>query len=68
IACAHSIPLIIYNTFGMGIYLMQPIEHGADISAISERITVHSAMKWIGGHGTNVAGVVIDSTAFALSP
>ncbi|KAG6844427.1 hypothetical protein H0H87_007029 [Tephrocybe sp. NHM501043] len=56
---AHDagIPLIVDNTFGMGGYLIRPIEHGADI-------VVHSATKWIGGHGTTIAGVVIDSGKF----
>ncbi|KZT00118.1 O-acetylhomoserine ami [Laetiporus sulphureus 93-53] len=57
IAHAHNIPLIVDNTFGMGGYLIRPIEHGADI-------VVHSATKWIGGHGTTIAGVVIDSGKF----
>lgn len=56
---AHDagIPLIVDNTFGAGGYLVKPIEHGADI-------VVHSATKWIGGHGTTIAGVVIDSGKF----
>ncbi|KAG6889461.1 hypothetical protein C0995_000986 [Termitomyces sp. Mi166 len=56
---AHDagIPLIVDNTFGMGGYLIRPIEHGADI-------VVHSATKWIGGHGTTIAGVVIDGRTF----
>ncbi|KAG5644815.1 Homocysteine synthase [Asterophora parasitica] len=56
---AHDagIPLIVDNTFGQGGYLIQPIAHGADI-------VVHSATKWIGGHGTTIAGVVIDSGKF----
>lgn len=56
---AHDagIPLVVDNTFGMGGYLIRPIEHGADI-------VVHSATKWIGGHGTTIAGVVIDSGKF----
>lgn len=45
------------NTFGAGGYLVRPIEHGADI-------VVHSATKWIGGHGTTLAGVVVDSGNF----
>ncbi|KDQ07137.1 hypothetical protein BOTBODRAFT_180964 [Botryobasidium botryosum FD-172 SS1] len=58
VAHDHSIPLIADNTFGAGgIYVIRPIEHGADI-------VVHSATKWIGGHGTTVAGVVIDSGKF----
>ena len=46
------------NTFGAGGYFIRPIEHGADI-------VVHSATKWIGGHGTTIAGVVVDSGKFA---
>ncbi|KAI0300702.1 O-acetylhomoserine ami [Multifurca ochricompacta] len=57
VAHEHKIPLIVDNTFGMGGYLIRPIEHGADI-------VVHSATKWIGGHGTTIAGVVIDSGKF----
>ncbi|CCM00194.1 uncharacterized protein FIBRA_02222 [Fibroporia radiculosa] len=57
IAHDHGIPLIVDNTFGMGGYLTRPIEHGADI-------VVHSATKWIGGHGNTIAGVVIDSGKF----
>ncbi|KAH9954905.1 Cys/Met metabolism PLP-dependent enzyme-domain-containing protein [Lactifluus volemus] len=57
VAHEHNIPLIVDNTFGMGGYLIRPIEHGADI-------VVHSATKWIGGHGTTIAGVVIDSGNF----
>ncbi|KAH9979383.1 O-acetylhomoserine ami [Lactifluus volemus] len=57
VAHEHNIPLIVDNTFGMGGYLIRPIEHGADI-------VVHSATKWIGGHGTTIAGVVIDSGKF----
>ncbi|KAH9940614.1 O-acetylhomoserine ami [Amylocystis lapponica] len=57
VAHDHKIPLIVDNTFGMGGYLTRPIEHGADI-------VVHSATKWIGGHGTTIAGVVIDSGKF----
>ena len=45
------------NTFGAGGYFVRPIEHGADI-------VVHSATKWIGGHGTTIAGVIIDSGKF----
>ncbi|KAJ3057998.1 Homocysteine synthase, partial [Rhizoclosmatium hyalinum] len=53
VAHDHGIPLIVDNTFGMGGYLVRPIEHGADI-------VVASATKWIGGHGTTIGGVVID--------
>ncbi|KIO23459.1 hypothetical protein M407DRAFT_214629 [Tulasnella calospora MUT 4182] len=57
IAHEAGIPLIVDNTFGAGGYIIRPIEHGADI-------VVHSATKWIGGHGTTIAGVVIDSGKF----
>ncbi|RDB30437.1 Homocysteine synthase [Hypsizygus marmoreus] len=57
VAHDHGIPLIVDNTFGMGGYLLRPFDHGADI-------IVHSATKWIGGHGTTIAGVVIDSGKF----
>ncbi|EGS23195.1 O-acetylhomoserine (thiol)-lyase-like protein [Thermochaetoides thermophila DSM 1495] len=56
---AHDagIPLVVDNTFGAGGYFVRPIEHGADI-------VVHSATKWIGGHGTTIAGVIVDSGKF----
>ncbi len=56
---AHDagIPLIVDNTFGAGGYFIRPIDHGADI-------VVHSATKWIGGHGTTIGGVIIDSGKF----
>ncbi|KAL1942237.1 hypothetical protein VTO73DRAFT_6301 [Trametes versicolor] len=57
VAHDHGVPLIVDNTFGMGGYLVRPIEHGADI-------VVHSATKWIGGHGTTIGGIVIDSGKF----
>lgn len=56
IAHSHKIPLIIDNTFGTP-YLIRPIEHGADI-------VVHSATKFIGGHGTTLGGVIVDSGNF----
>lgn len=56
IAHEHGIPLIIDNTFGTP-YLIRPIEFGADI-------VVHSATKFIGGHGTSIGGVIIDSGRF----
>lgn len=56
IAHAHKIPLVIDNTFATP-YLVRPIEHGADI-------VVHSATKFIGGHGTTVGGVIVDSGKF----
>ena len=56
IAHSHKIPLIIDNTFGTP-FLIRPIEHGADI-------VVHSATKYLGGHGTTLAGVVVESGKF----
>ena len=56
IAHAHQIPLVIVNTFGTP-YLIRPIEHGADI-------VLHSATKFIGGHGTTLGGIVVDSGKF----
>ena len=56
IAHKHGIPLVIDNTFGTP-YLIKPIEHGADI-------VVHSATKFIGGHGTTLGGVIVDSGKF----
>ncbi|MDE6352031.1 MAG: aminotransferase class I/II-fold pyridoxal phosphate-dependent enzyme, partial [Muribaculaceae bacterium] len=56
IAHENKIPLIIDNTFGTP-YLIRPIEHGADI-------VVHSATKFIGGHGSSLGGVIIDSGKF----
>lgn len=56
IAHAHKIPLIVDNTFATP-YLVRPIEYGADI-------VVHSATKFIGGHGTSIGGVIIDSGKF----
>ncbi|MBE9057638.1 O-acetylhomoserine aminocarboxypropyltransferase/cysteine synthase family protein [Sphaerospermopsis sp. LEGE 08334] len=57
IAHENGIPLIVDNTFGAGGYLARPIEHGADI-------VVESATKWIGGHGTSIGGVIVDSGKF----
>ncbi len=56
IAHRHSLPLVIDNTFGTP-YLIRPIEHGADI-------VVHSATKFIGGHGTTLGGIIVDSGKF----
>ncbi len=56
IAHAHNIPLVVDNTFATP-YLVRPIEYGADI-------VVHSATKFIGGHGTTLGGVIIDSGKF----
>lgn len=57
VADKHNIPLIVDNTFGAGGCLFRPIEHGASI-------VVESATKWIGGHGTSLGGVIIDSGKF----
>ncbi|MCD7770368.1 MAG: aminotransferase class I/II-fold pyridoxal phosphate-dependent enzyme, partial [Oscillospiraceae bacterium] len=56
IAHRHGLPLVIDNTFGTP-YLIRPIEHGADI-------VVHSATKFLGGHGTTLGGVIVDSGKF----
>jgi O-acetylhomoserine (thiol)-lyase len=56
VAHAHRIPLVVDNTFATP-YLVRPIEHGADI-------VVHSATKFIGGHGTSLGGVIVDSGNF----
>jgi len=59
VAIAHEagIPVIVDNTFGAGGYFCRPIDFGADI-------VVHSATKWIGGHGTTIGGIVVDSGKF----
>ncbi|MDE6690908.1 MAG: O-acetylhomoserine aminocarboxypropyltransferase/cysteine synthase, partial [Clostridia bacterium] len=59
IAHRHGLPLVVDNTFGTP-YLIRPIEHGADI-------VVHSATKFIGGHGTTLGGVIVDSGNFDWS-
>ena len=56
IAHRHGIPVVIDNTFGTP-YLIRPIEHGADI-------VVHSATKFIGGHGTTLGGIIVESGGF----
>ena len=56
VAHRHNIPLIVDNTFGTP-YLIRPIEHGADI-------VVHSATKFIGGHGSSLGGVIVDGGRF----
>ena len=56
IAHKHGLPLVIDNTFGTP-YLIRPIEHGADI-------VVHSATKFIGGHGTTLGGIIVDGGTF----
>ena len=57
IAHKHGLPVVVDNTFGTP-YLIRPIEHGADI-------VVHSATKFIGGHGTTLGGIIVDSGKFA---
>ncbi|MCJ1307256.1 Homocysteine synthase [Agyrium rufum] len=57
VAHAKGVPVVVDNTFGAGGYFCQPFKHGADI-------VVHSATKWIGGHGTTIGGVVVDSGKF----
>ena len=59
VAHEHNLPLIVDNTFASP-YLCRPIEHGADI-------VVHSATKFIGGHGTSIGGVIVDSGRFPWS-
>lgn len=56
IAHSHGVPLVVDNTFGTP-YLIRPIEHGADV-------VVHSATKFIGGHGTTLGGIIVDSGNF----
>ncbi len=60
VAHAAGVPLVVDNTFGAAGYLCRPIEHGADI-------IVESATKWIGGHGTSIGGVIVDSGNFDWS-
>ncbi len=59
LAHKHGIPLVVDNTFGTP-YLIRPIEHGADI-------IVHSATKFLGGHGTTLGGIIVDSGKFDWS-
>ena len=56
IAHRHGLPLVVDNTFGTP-YLIRPIEHGADL-------VIHSATKFLGGHGTTLGGVIVDSGKF----
>lgn len=56
VAHRHNVPLIVDNTFGTP-YLIRPIEHGADI-------VIHSATKFIGGHGSSLGGIIVDSGKF----
>ena len=60
IAHANGIPVVIDNTFGTP-YLIRPLEHGADI-------VVHSATKFLGGHGTTLGGIIVDGGKFNWSP
>lgn len=57
VAHGKGVPVVVDNTFGAGGYFCRPFDYGADI-------IVHSATKWIGGHGTTIAGVVVDSGKF----
>jgi O-acetylhomoserine/O-acetylserine sulfhydrylase len=57
VAHKHGVPVVVDNTFGAGGYYCQPIKWGADI-------VVHSTTKWIGGHGTSIGGMVVDSGKF----
>ncbi|KAK1754583.1 Cys/Met metabolism PLP-dependent enzyme-domain-containing protein [Echria macrotheca] len=57
VAHEKGVPVVVDNTFGAGGYFVRPIDHGADI-------VVHSATKWIGGHGTTIGGVIVDSGRF----
>lgn len=57
LAHRHNIPLVVDNTFGAAGYLSRPIDFGADI-------IVHSATKWIGGHGNSIGGVIVDAGKF----
>ena len=57
LAHSYNIPLIVDNTLGAAGALIRPIDHGADI-------VVHSATKWIGGHGTSIGGVIVDAGTF----
>ena len=59
LAHRHGLPLVVDNTFGTP-YLIRPIEHGADI-------VVHSATKFLGGHGTTLGGIIVDSGSFDWS-
>lgn len=59
LAHRHGLPLVVDNTFGTP-YLIRPIEHGADI-------VVHSATKFLGGHGTTLGGIIVDSGKFDWS-
>ncbi|KAA8910325.1 hypothetical protein TRICI_004123 [Trichomonascus ciferrii] len=60
IAHDNGVPVIVDNTFGASGYLVRPFDHNADI-------VVESTTKWIGGHGTTIGGVIVDSTRFIWS-
>lgn len=60
LAHANGIPVVVDNTFGAAGYLVRPFDHGVDI-------IVHSATKWIGGHGTTLGGLVVDSGRFPFA-
>jgi O-acetylhomoserine (thiol)-lyase len=57
VAKERGVAVIVDNTFGMGGYLFQPLAHGANV-------VVHSATKWIGGHGTSIGGLLVDGGNF----
>ncbi|KAL4927809.1 O-acetylhomoserine aminocarboxypropyltransferase/cysteine synthase family protein [Aspergillus undulatus] len=57
VAHEKGVPVVVDNTFGAAGFYIRPIQHGADV-------VVHSATKWIGGHGTTIGGVVVDSGKF----
>ncbi|KAF8202072.1 O-acetylhomoserine ami [Mycena galopus ATCC 62051] len=57
LAHKHNIPLVVDNTCGMGGWMIRPIDYGADL-------VVHSTTKWVGGHGTVLGGMIIDSGRF----
>jgi len=56
-AAAKGVAVLVDNTFGMGGYLFKPLEHGANV-------VLHSATKWIGGHGTSIGGLLVDGGNF----
>ncbi|KAF7291274.1 Aminotran-5 domain-containing protein [Mycena indigotica] len=57
LAHQYGLPLVVDSTFAMGGYIIRPIDHGADI-------VIHSATKWLGGHGTTIGGILVDSGKF----
>ncbi|KAJ7049200.1 Cys/Met metabolism PLP-dependent enzyme-domain-containing protein [Mycena amicta] len=57
LAHRYGLPLVVDSTFAMGGYIIRPIDHGADL-------VIHSATKWLGGHGTTIGGVLVDSGKF----